>query len=149
MGEASSPFGKGPLNGGPFSGGAFSENGPFGNSLRLMGAQQQLAARSLVNLIEMISTTSHRYAEETAAFTHDALELMREASVSRDPATLAEVQQKWAQTCLKYSQDQTRATMAFVEQCGKQALSTASNGTEPATPAAATPKPRTRAKSKD
>ncbi|HVZ30203.1 MAG TPA: phasin [Asticcacaulis sp.] len=139
MGEASSPFGKSP----------FSEDGPFGNPLRMMGAQQQLAARSLVNLIEMISTTSHRYAEETAAFTHDALDLMREASVTRDPSALAELQQKWAQTCLKYSQDQTRATMAFVEQCGKQALSTAANGTEPETAEAPAPKARARTKGKD
>lgn len=140
MGDASSPFGRNP----------FGEDGPF-NPLRMMGAQQQLATRSLVNLIEMISTTSHRYAEETAAFTHDALELMREASVTRDPGALAEIQQKWAQTCLKYSQDQTRATMTFVEQCGKQALSTASNGAGPETPAppAGAPKPRARTKSKD
>jgi hypothetical protein len=138
MGETSSPFGKGP----------FGEEGPFGNPLRMMGAQQQLAARSLVNLIEMISTTSHRYAQETTAFTRDALELMREASTTRDPGSLAELQQRWAQTCLKYSQDQTRATMAFVEQCGKQALSTASNGVEAEKPADA-PKPRARAKSKD
>lgn len=152
MGETSSPFGKGPFvnpfGSNPFSEGPFSETGPFGNPLRMMGAQQQLAARSLVNLIEMISTTSHRYAEETTAFTRDALELMREASVTRDPGALAELQQKWAQTCLKYSQDQTRATMTFVENCGKQALSTASNGVDAAeTPAA--PKPRSRSKSKD
>jgi hypothetical protein len=147
MGETSSPFGKGPF-GNPFSEGPFSENSPFANPLRMMGAQQQLAARSLVNLIEMISTTSHRYAEETTAFTKDALELMREASVTRDPGALAELQQKWAQTCLKYSQDQTRATMAFVENCGKQALSTASNGAEPEAPAAP-PKARPKAKAKD
>jgi hypothetical protein len=148
MGDASSPFGKTPFGDGPFG-----ENGPFAHPLRMMGAQQQLAARSLVNLIEMISTTSHRYAEETTAFTRDALELMREASLTRDPGGLAEVQQKWAQTCLKYSQDQTRATMAFVEQCGKQALSTASNGAEAEasapSPAAGAAKPRARTKSKD
>ncbi len=141
MGEASSPFGKGP----------FSEDNPF-NPLRMMGAQQQLAARSLVNLIEMISTTSHRYAQETTAFTRDAMELMRQASATRDPGALAELQQKWAQTCVKYTQDQTRATMAFVEQCGKQALSTASDGAQtPAEPQVSTPapKPRARAKTKD
>lgn len=99
--------------------------GPFESGLRMMGAQQQLAARSLINLIEMISTTSRRYAEDTQAFTRDAYELMREASETRDPASLSELQQKWARTCLKYGQDQTKATMTFVEQCGKQALNSA------------------------
>ena len=98
---------------------------PFENGLRLMEAQQQLAARSLIHLIEMISTTSHRYAAETTSFTQEALDLMRAAAQTRDPAALAELQQKWAQTCLKYSQNQSRAATAFVEQCGQQALNTA------------------------
>ncbi len=105
--------------GGPF------ESGPFESGLRMMGAQQQLAARSLINLIEMISTTSRRYAEGTSAFTREAYDLMKEAAETRDPAALAELQQKWARTCLKYGQDQTRASMTFVEQCGKQALNSA------------------------
>ena len=99
--------------------------GPFETGLRMMGAQQQLAARSLINLIEMISTTSRRYAEDTQAFTRDAYELMKEASETRDPAALSELQQKWTKTCLKYGQDQTKATMTFVQQCGKQALNSA------------------------
>lgn len=101
------------------------ENGPFESGLKMMGAQQQLAARSLINLIEMISTTSRQYAEETSAFTRDAFGLMQEAAGTRDPASLAELQQKWARTCLKYGHEQTRATMNFVEQCGKQALTSA------------------------
>lgn len=111
--------------------------GPFESGLRMMGAQQQLAARSLINLIEMISTTSRRYAEGTSNFTRDAYDLMQEASETRDPAKLAELQKRWAQTCLKYGQDQTRASMNFVEQCGKQALNVAAkpNG---ATPSGAT-----------
>ncbi len=99
--------------------------GPFETGLRMMGAQQQLAARSLINLIEMISTTSRRYAEGTSSFTREAYDLMKEATETRDPAALAELQQKWARTCLKYGQDQTRASMTFVEQCGKQALNSA------------------------
>ena len=100
---------------------------PFENGLRLMADQQQRAARSLINLIEMISTTSHRYAEDTAAFTQEAITLMNEAAAKRDPASMAELQKKWAATCLKYGQDQTKATMTFVEQCGKQALNVASH----------------------
>ena len=105
--------------------GSTSGAGPFESGLRMMGAQQQLAARSLINLIEMISTTSRRYAEDTQAFTRDAYELMKEASETRDPAALSELQQKWTKTCLKYGQDQTKATMTFVQQCGKQALNSA------------------------
>lgn len=99
----------------------------FENGLRLMADQQQRAARSLINLIEMISTTSHRYAEDTAAFTQEAIALMNEASAKHDAASMADLQKRWAATCLKYGQDQTRATMTFVEQCGKQALNVASH----------------------
>ncbi|ESQ77754.1 phasin [Asticcacaulis sp. AC402] len=109
---------------------------PFENGLRLMEAQQQLAARSLIHLIEMISTTSHRYASETNAFTEEALDLMRDAAQTRDPAALAELQQKWAQTCLKYGQNQSRAAMTFVEQCGQQALNTAARRAARTDPAA-------------
>ncbi len=98
---------------------------PFENGLRLMEAQQQLAARSLINLIEMVSTTSHRYAADTSAFTQEAVELMNAAAKPQDAASLAELRTRWAQTCVKYSQSQSRAAMAFVEQCGLQALSMA------------------------
>ncbi|ESQ81289.1 phasin [Asticcacaulis sp. YBE204] len=104
---------------------------PFEKGLKMMGAQQQLATRSLVNLIEMISTSSHRYAQETTDFTRDALSLMQEASRTRDPAELRELQSQWAKTCVKYSQNQTRATMTFVEQCGLQALNTAATTAKP------------------
>jgi hypothetical protein len=95
---------------------------PFEKGLRLMGAQQQLAARSLINMIEMISTSTHRYAEQSSAFTREAMDLIGEASKTTDPAELARLQQQWAQTCLKYGQDQTRTSMQFVEHCGLQAL---------------------------
>ena len=98
---------------------------PFESGLRLMEAQQQLAARSLINLIEMVSTTSHRMTADSTAFTQDALKLMNEAATTRDPSSLGDLQKKWAETCLKYSQNQTRASMAFVEQCGLQALTVA------------------------
>ncbi len=98
---------------------------PFESGLRMMEAQQQLAARSLINLIEMVSTTSHRMASETSDFTREAVALMNEAAQKHDPASLAELQQKWSATCLKYGQTQTRAAMAFVEQCGLQALNAA------------------------
>ncbi len=98
---------------------------PFESGLRMMEAQQQLAARSLINLIEMISTTSHRYAQDTSDFTRDALDLMNDAARQHDPASLADVQKRWSETCLKYGQTQTRAAMAFVEQCGLQALNVA------------------------
>ncbi|MFT3996641.1 MAG: phasin [Asticcacaulis sp.] len=98
---------------------------PFEQGLKMMGAQQQLAARSLVNMIEMISASSHRYAQETTDFTRDAISLMQQASHTRDPAELRELQSQWAKTCVKYGQNQTRATMGFVEQCGLQALSAA------------------------
>jgi len=98
---------------------------PFEQGLKMMGAQQQLAARSLVNLIEMVSASSHRYAQETSDFTRDALSLMQEAAITRDPAALRELQNQWAKTCVKYGQNQTRTTMSFVEQCGLQALSAA------------------------
>ena len=100
---------------------------PFENGLRLMADQQQRAARSLINLIEMISTSSHRYAQDNAAFTREALALMNEATAKHDPAAMADLQKRWAATCLKYGQDQTKATMQFVEQCGKQALNVASH----------------------
>jgi hypothetical protein len=100
---------------------------PFEQGLRLMEAQQQLAARSLLNLIEMISTSSRRYADDTQAFSHDAVELMTEAARVRTPQGLGDLQKKWTDTCLKYGQSQTRATMAFVEQCGAQALNTAAH----------------------
>ncbi len=98
---------------------------PFEQGLRLMEAQQQRATRSLINLIEMISTTSRRYAEDTSAFTRDAMALMNEAAAGRDTKSVSDLQKKWAETCVKYSQNQTRATMAFVEQCGLQALNVA------------------------
>lgn len=100
---------------------------PFEQGLRLMGAQQQLAARSLINLIEMISTSSLRYAEQTEAFTRDAVELMGQAAQAHTPQDLGDLQKKWTDTCLKYGQSQTRATMAFVEHCGVQALNAAAH----------------------
>jgi len=117
---------------------------PFESGLRLMADQQQRAARSLINLIEMISTTSHRYAEDTTAFTQEALALMKEASSQSDAASMAELQKRWAATCLKYGQDQTRATMQFVEQCGKQALNVASHAQDQTTPSPqkTSPKPK-------
>lgn len=110
---------------------------PFENGLRLMEAQSQLAARSLINLIEMISTTSHRYAQETGDFTRAALDLMNQASRQHDPASLADLQRKWSETCVKYGQNQTRAAMAFVESCGQQALNVAARSQDAAPP----PKP--------
>lgn len=104
-----------------------SPSNPFEQGLRLMGAQQQLAARSLINLIEMISTSSRRYAEQTEAFTRDALDLMSQATHAHSPQDLGDLHKRWADTCLKYGQNQTRATMAFVEQCGAQALNTAAH----------------------
>ncbi|MBW8879949.1 MAG: phasin [Asticcacaulis sp.] len=100
-------------------------NSPFENGLKLMEAQQQLAARSLINLIEMISTTSHRYAAETSALTQEAMDLLNAAARPQDAASLAELQKKWAEACLKYSQNQSRAAMAFLEQCGLQAMTMA------------------------
>ncbi len=100
---------------------------PFEQGLRLMGAQQQLAARSLINLIEMVSTSSRRYAEETQAFARDAVELMNQAAQAHTPQDLGDLHKQWTDTCLKYGQSQTRATMAFVEQCGAQALNAAAH----------------------
>ena len=116
---------------------------PFENGLRLMADQQQRAARSLINLIEMISTTSHRYAQDTTAFTQEALALMNEAAKKQDPAAIADLQKQWAATCLKYGQDQTKATMHFVEQCGKQALTVAAHvsAETPVTTPESAPKP--------
>ncbi|MGA9657875.1 MAG: phasin [Asticcacaulis sp.] len=102
---------------------------PFESGLRLMADQQQRATRNLINLIEMVSTTSHRYASDTHAFTQEALALMNEAAKQHDPAQAAEFQKKWAELCVKYGQDQTKATMNFVEQCGKQALNVVSHAT--------------------
>lgn len=113
---------------------------PFENGLRLMADQQQRAARSLINLIEMISATSHRYAQDTAAFTQEAMALINEASTKQDAASMADLQKRWAATCLKYGQDQTKATMTFVEQCGKQALNVASHAQTPS------PKPQSTSK---
>ncbi len=111
----------------------------FENGLRMMEAQQQRAARSLINLIEMISTTSRRYAEDTTAFTEEAMSLMTDAATARDATQLADLQKKWAQTCMKYGQDQTRATMTFVEQCGLQALTVAAHATPNTNPTGAPP----------
>lgn len=105
---------------------------PFEAGLKLMGTQQQLAARSLVNLIEMISASSHRYAQETTDFTRDAVSLMQKATTTRDAAEIAELQNQWARTCLKYGENQTRATMQFVEQCGQQALNIAASAPDAA-----------------
>lgn len=115
----------------------------FEKGLRLMGAQQQLAARSLLNLIEMISTSSHRYTQETTDFARDAVSLMQEAARTKDPGALSELQSQWAKTCVKYGQNQTRATMQFVEQCGVQALqvATAKPGVPPETPPPEDPNP--------
>lgn len=99
----------------------------FETAFKIMGATQQLATRSLINLIEMVSTNSHRLASENTAFTEEALGLMQEASQTRDPEALRKLQKRWAETCLKYGQNQTRTTMNFVEHCGLQALSVASN----------------------
>ena len=107
---------------------------PFESGLKLMEAQQQLAARSLINLIEMVSTTSHRMASDTNAFTQDALKLMNEAAANHDPSSLSDLQKKWTETCLKYSQNQTRASMAFVQQCGLQALNVAAKAPIDKTP---------------
>ncbi len=117
---------------------------PFESGLRLMKAQQQLAARSLINLIEMISTTSHRYANDTTAFTQEALALMNEAAANRDPAALADLQKRWTAICLKYGQDQTRAGMSFVEQCGQQALNVAAKSDQVQSPVEPAPKPKAR-----
>ncbi len=117
---------------------------PFESGLRLMKAQQQLAARSLINLIEMISTTSHRYANDTTAFTQEALALMNEAAANRDPAAFAELQKRWTAVCLKYGQDQTRAGMSFVEQCGQQALNVAARAED--MPDTGKPEPKPAAK---
>jgi hypothetical protein len=102
-----------------------NRHSPFEQGLKLMGAHQQLAARSLINMIEMISSSSHRYARETTDFTRDAVSLMQEASRTKDPNALNELQSQWAKTCMKYGENQTRATMQFVEQCGIQALNAA------------------------
>ncbi|WAC46885.1 phasin [Asticcacaulis sp. SL142] len=104
-----------------------TNHGPFEQGLKLMGAQQQLATRSLLNLVEMITASSHRYASQTTAFAEDAVRLMKEASAVRDPQGLTDLQKEWTQTCVKYSENQARTTMQFVEQCGKQALNTAAN----------------------
>ena len=61
---------------------------------------------------------------------------MRDAAQTRDPAALADLQQKWAQTCMKYGQNQSRAAMTFVEQCGLQALNTAARHAPRSGPAA-------------
>ncbi|HEX7800495.1 MAG TPA: phasin [Asticcacaulis sp.] len=108
-----------------------SSPSPFESGLKLMEAQSQLAARSLINLIEMISTSSHRYAEDTGKFTREALELMNAAATTQDAVALAELQKRWAETCLKYGQDRTAATMHFVEQCGQQALNIAARHAHP------------------
>lgn len=112
---------------------------PFEAGLKLMGTQQQLAARSLVNLIEMISASSHRYAQETTDFTRDAVSLMQKATATRDAGEIAELQNQWAKTCLKYGENQTRATMQFVEQCGQQALNIAATSPDAETPPTETP----------
>jgi len=104
---------------------------PFESGLKMMEAQSQLAARSLINLIEMISASSHRYAEETGNFTREALSLMNEAATARDPAQVSELQKRWTETCLKYGQERTAATMQFVEQCGQQALNVAARHAHP------------------
>ncbi|MDI7776114.1 phasin [Asticcacaulis sp. EMRT-3] len=97
----------------------------FEAGLKLMEAQSQLAARSLINLIEMISTSTHRYSEDTDHFTQEAMRLMNAAASAPDAAALAEVQKRWAETCLTYGKDRTQATLNFVEQCGQQALNIA------------------------
>lgn len=109
-----------------------TSSSPFESGLKMMEAQSQLAARSLINLIEMISASSHRYAEETGHFTREALTLMNEAASVRDATALADLQKRWAETCLKYGQERTAATMQFVEQCGQQALSVAARHAHPA-----------------
>lgn len=99
---------------------------PFEKGLQMMTAQQQLAARSLVNLIEMISTSSHRYAEDTKALTQEALSLMNAAKDTKDMASLSSLHKQWADAVVKYSQDQTRTGIHFLEQCGQQAIDLAS-----------------------
>jgi len=99
---------------------------PFDKGLKMMSAQQELAARNLVNLIEMISTSSHRYAKDTTSLTQEAVDLMKEAAKTKDVTGLASLQKQWAEAVIKYGQDQTRASVSFLEQCGQQALNMAS-----------------------
>jgi hypothetical protein len=103
---------------------------PFDKGLKLMTAHQELAARNLVNLIEMISTSSHRYAEGTKALSEEAMRLMSEAAQTKDVTTLSGLQKQWGEAVIKYSKDQTHAGVSFLEQCGQQALDMASNITE-------------------
>lgn len=113
---------------------------PYETGLKLMGAQQQLAARSLVNLIEMISTSSHRYAQQTAELTRDALSLMQQAATAPDAQSLSQLQTQWTAACLRYGETQARATMQFVEQCGLQALNIAATNAS-VSPSEETPAP--------
>jgi hypothetical protein len=68
------------------------------------------------------------------------MSLMQKATATRGPESLRDLQKEWAQTCMKFSQSQTRATMGFVEQFGQQVLGTiASNPFTPAMSAASVP----------
>lgn len=102
------------------------DNNPFSNSLKLMTSQHELVTRNLVNLIEMISTSSHRYAENTRTLSEEAVKLMQAASATKDIQSLGELQRQWTEAVMSYSKDQTNTGMSFLENCGKQAISLAS-----------------------
>ena len=102
------------------------------SGLGLMNAQSRLAAQSLINIIEMVSTQSHLYAQNNQVFVKDALDLMTKARQVRTLEELTALQQQWTKTCLNYGRDQSDTSRNFVEQCGLQALSIAANAVKTA-----------------
>ena len=115
------------------------DSSAFAQSLSLMGSTQQLAARSLINLIEMISSNSHQYVQENQAFAKEAFELVQKAATVSSPDDIGAIQKSWTDTCMKYGQNQTQTTMNFIQQCGAQALSVAAESEPVLKPK---PKPR-------
>jgi len=96
-------------------------------ALAYMSSTQQLAARTLINMIDIISTRSHALSASHKAFSDVAIDLMQQASLNRDPAKLQTLQSEWAKACLTYGQSQSESYLHFVEHCGTQALKVCSD----------------------
>jgi hypothetical protein len=111
----------------------------FLNALKAMSAPQELAARNLLTLIDIISTQTTKSQDGNQQLSEKAMSLLSEASKTRTLEGLSQLQNQWAEAVLHYSQDQTKMGMQFLEHCGQQALGMASGLSHLARPASLGP----------
>jgi len=107
----------------------------FLNALKAMTAPQELAARNLLTLIDIISTQTTMTQDGNRQLSEKAMSLLSEAAKTRDYDGLTQLQTQWTEAVLSYSQDQTKMGVQFLEHCGQQALGMASGLSHLARPA--------------